>query len=199
MGHRVRHSSNGGAVKAAAATAAARSSLTAGPPAESEIPAVAIPVPTPVEEQPPAAEFLNRDLQWLEFNARVLHEALDDRTPLLERVRFLGIFTSNLDEFFMKRAATLRRQSARGALSASSADGWAPAEVFAEARKRVRPILVNQAECYASVIRPELARNGIHLLEWDDLTAALRSGSVRSAQFSRCTPCLASAGRISSV
>ena len=66
---------------------------------------VAPPVTSPQATGGPAAdgEFLNRDLSWLEFNRRVLHEALDERTPLLERVRFLSIFTSNLDEFFMKR------------------------------------------------------------------------------------------------
>src|SRR5689334_18126498 len=74
-------------------------------------------------------EFLNRDLSWLEFNRRVLHEALDERTPLLERVRFLGIFTSNLDEFFMKRGASLRHQAAKGMVSAA-ADGLTPAQVF---------------------------------------------------------------------
>ena len=60
-------------------------------------------------EEPPQ-EFLNRETQWLEFNHRVLSEALDPRTPLLERVRFHGIFTSNMDEFFMKRVGGLRRQ-----------------------------------------------------------------------------------------
>ncbi|HVK60080.1 MAG TPA: hypothetical protein VM432_00970, partial [Bdellovibrionales bacterium] len=60
------------------------------------------------EEAP--QEFLNRDLEWIEFNARVLNEALDSRTPLLERVKFLGIFTSNFDEFFMKRVGNLKRQ-----------------------------------------------------------------------------------------
>src|SRR5246127_2113582 len=55
--------------------------------------------------------WIDRDISWLEFNQRVLAEALDERTPLLERVKFLAIFTSNLDEFFMKRVSVLRRQS----------------------------------------------------------------------------------------
>src|SRR6187200_998763 len=91
-------------------------------------------------------EFLNRDLSWLEFNRRVLHEALDERTPLLERVRFLGIFTNNLDEFFMKRLATLRRQAVLGSATLS-ADGRTPAEVLAAVRKAVQPMLDQQARC----------------------------------------------------
>ena len=71
-------------------------------------------------------EFLNRDLSWLEFNRRVLNEALDDRTPLLERVRFLGIFTSNLDEYFMKRVGGLKRQLAAGVVAHSLTDSRPP-------------------------------------------------------------------------
>ena len=74
-------------------------------------------------------------MSWLEFNRRVLHEALDDRTPLLERVRFLGIFTSNLDEYFMKRIAGLRRQIAAGVLTPTP-DGLTPAETFEAIRSR---------------------------------------------------------------
>ena len=58
-------------------------------------------------------QYFNRELSWIEFNARVLHEALDERTPLLERLKFLAIFESNLDEFFMVRVAVIRRQLER--------------------------------------------------------------------------------------
>src|SRR5829696_3626595 len=75
-------------------------------------------------------EFLNRDLSWLEFNRRVLHEALDERTPLLERIRFLGIFTNNLDEFFMKRIGALKRQIAAGVMTPSP-DGMTPRQTLA--------------------------------------------------------------------
>jgi polyphosphate kinase len=124
----------------------------------------------PGAERPDLPQFLNRDLSWLEFNRRVLHEALDERTPLLERLRFLGIFTSNLDEFFMKRLATLRRQAVLGSATLS-ADGRTPAEVFAAVRKAVQPMLEQQARCFNREIRPRLAAAGIHLLAWRDLTA----------------------------
>lgn len=118
-----------------------------------------------VEEAP--QEFLNREIEWLEFNSRVLNEALDSRTPLLERVRFLGIFTSNLDEFFMKRVGWLRRQVEVGVQR--KAGGLTPVQQLAAIRARVLPDLKNQAECFQKVLVPELAKNGVHLLAWSAL------------------------------
>src|SRR6478672_2604453 len=99
--------------------------------------------------------WVDRDLSWLEFNRRVLNEALDERTPLLERVRFLGIFTSNLDEFFMKRVGALKRQMLTGALSRTP-DGRTAAEILLALRQALLPMLQNQADCYAKVLKPAL-------------------------------------------
>ena len=103
--------------------------------------------------------WFDRDLGWLEFNRRVLAEALDERTPLLERVKFLAIFTSNLDEFFMKRMAVLRehRTPARERL-------------IAEIRERLLPMLRQRAECFRDHLVPDLARHRIHLRHWEALT-----------------------------
>src|SRR3982751_5528859 len=86
-------------------------------------------LPPPIESMAtaPSEEFLNRDMSWLWFNRRVLHEAFDDRNPLLERVRFLQIFTSNLDEFFMKRVGTLERLASSKQVKLTR-DGLVPAE-----------------------------------------------------------------------
>jgi polyphosphate kinase len=109
--------------------------------------------------------WLDRDLSWLEFNRRVLHEALDGRNPLLERVKFLAIFTSNLDEFFMKRMALIRP---------SSDDASHPAverrELLARKRETIISMLSDQASCFGQVIRPHLAEHGIHLLAWTELS-----------------------------
>src|SRR5277367_2760161 len=94
---------------------------TAGKSAE--VPKTLVPESKP--GQTAHGEFFNREVSWLEFNRRVLNEAIDERTPLLERVRFLEIFTSNLDEFFMKRVGGLKRQIAGGVISYSS-DGMSP-------------------------------------------------------------------------
>lgn len=111
----------------------------------------------------------NRELSWLQFNERVLCEAIDERTPLLERVRFLGIFTSNLDEFFMKRVGGLKRQ-VQVKVSALSLDGMTPSQQLASIRASVVPMLEQQAQCYNDVIRPGLAEEGVHLLRWAQLT-----------------------------
>lgn len=113
--------------------------------------------------------YFNRELSWLKFNARVLHEAVDDRTPLLERLKFLGIFTSNLDEFFMKRVGGLKRQ-VQAQVGALSVDGLTPAQQLVEIRSACLPMLDLQAKTFTEVIRPALAQNNVHLLTWPDLT-----------------------------
>ena len=107
--------------------------------------------------------WIDRDLSWLDFNERVLAEALDERTPLLERAKFLAIFTSNLDEFFMKRFAVLRQ--------ASTAEQQ---KQFVQLREKLLPALVLQAECYRNSVIPALAQHGILLRRWDDLSIAQR-------------------------
>jgi polyphosphate kinase len=105
------------------------------------------------------AVWIDRDLSWLDFNERVLAEALDERTPLLERAKFLAIFTSNLDEFFMKREAVLRA----GTTEAQHA-------LMQKIREKLLGSLRRQAECYRQVIIPGLAEHGVFLRPWDDLT-----------------------------
>jgi len=116
-------------------------------------------------------EFLNRELTWLEFNRRVLHEALDERTPLLERLGFLAIFNSNLDEFYQKRVGGLKRQIAAG-LNMRSSDGMTPQQQLKAIRQVVVEMLDQQAHCFEHQLKPQLAEHDIHLLEWADLTAA---------------------------
>ncbi|MEI6515576.1 MAG: polyphosphate kinase 1 [bacterium] len=115
------------------------------------------------------AEFLDRDLNWLEFNRRVLNEAIDERTPLLERVNFLSIFTSNLDEFVMKRVYGLREQVWVG-VTHPEADEHTSESLLHAIHGVIQEMLVTQAATYHSAIKPALAQQGIHLLSWDKLT-----------------------------
>jgi polyphosphate kinase len=119
--------------------------------------------------------WIDRDVSWLEFNRRVLHEALDERTPLLERVKFLAIFSANLDEFFMKRMWRLADPTGLAAP--------AQRELAARIRVMVTSMLDEQAGCYIQVLRPRLAEHGIRLVGWDDLDAAQRDEA--SAVFER--------------
>jgi polyphosphate kinase len=117
--------------------------------------------------------YFNRELSWLQFNARVLEEALDQTTPLLERVKFLSIFFSNLDEFFMIRVSGLRRQHAGGALVAP-ADGMSPAQQLTAIHDRLEPQLAEAARCWAEDLQPKLSSAGIHVLPYDELKSKQR-------------------------
>jgi len=115
------------------------------------------------------SRFLDRDVTWLEFNRRVLHQAVDERTPLLERVMFLSIFTSNLDEFIQKRIHRLKRMIEAG-MSARRPGDRTPRETLDAMRASIIAMLQQQARVYREAIHPLLGEEGIHLLEWDDLT-----------------------------
>ncbi|MCP4203492.1 MAG: polyphosphate kinase 1 [bacterium] len=112
--------------------------------------------------------YFNRELSWLDFNSRVLDEALSQDKPLLERVKFLSIFSSNLDEFFMVRVSGLRRQLESGTLSAPP-DGMTPSEQLAGIRERLVPELKRRTRAWEEDLRPALAAVGIYVHDYDHL------------------------------
>ena len=122
------------------------------------------------EPQAPAIDlrdpslYLNRELSWLEFNRRVLHEALDPRTPLLERLKFLGIFSSNLDEFFQVRVAGLKQQSAAGIVE-RTADGMTPEDQLWAISSIVRELVRQHRHCLMHDVLPALATQGLTLFQ----------------------------------
>lgn len=109
------------------------------------------------------ALYLNRELSWLEFNRRVLHEGLDPRTPLLERIKFLGIFSSNLDEFFQVRVAGLKRQVAAG-FAERTADGLTPEEQLRRIAATVRELMAQARHSLERDILPALMGHGVSLV-----------------------------------
>jgi polyphosphate kinase len=113
--------------------------------------------------------YFNRELSWLDFNARVLELAEDERQPLLERVKFAAIYTSNLDEFFMIRVAGVHDQVDAG-LNEPGSDGRRPVEVLDEIRRRVLGFDERHNRCIVGELRPALARHGIEILRWDEAT-----------------------------
>ncbi|MBD2409302.1 RNA degradosome polyphosphate kinase [Nostoc calcicola FACHB-389] len=118
--------------------------------------------------------YLNRELSWLEFNGRVLHEACDDRTPLLERLKFLAIFCSNLDEFFMVRVAGLKQQ-VEAKVSLLTPDGRTPQQQLDDIRSTLIPQVKKQHQHFEQVLRPLLANHGIHILNYIDLNQTQRN------------------------
>lgn len=121
------------------------------------------------------ALYFNRELSWLEFNRRVLHEALDPRTPLLERVKFLAIFSSNLDEFFQVRVAGLKHQVVAHFVE-RTADGLSAEEQLRAIAATVRGLVARHQECLTGEVLPALAEQGVTLVtRWADLDEADRA------------------------
>ena len=113
--------------------------------------------------------YQDRELTWLDFDTRVLELTEDPTIPLLERVRFLAIFSSNLDEFFMVRVASLKAKIERGVTTANSA-GYTPQELLKIVLQRTQELVRIQAERFRDVIVPELAQHGIEFLKIDELS-----------------------------
>ncbi len=118
--------------------------------------------------------YINRELSWLEFNSRVLHEAGDPRTPLLERLKFLAIFCSNLDEFFMVRVAGLKQQ-VEAKVSTLTPDGRTPQQQLDDIRATLIPQITKQHQQFEQVLRKELVNHGIHILDYIDLNQEQRT------------------------
>src|SRR5436190_9544244 len=115
--------------------------------------------------------FLNRELSWLEFNRRVLAEAMNPSNPLLERVKFFCIVSSNLDEFFEVRVAGLKQQIESDVVE-RSLDGCTATESMRALTKRARAMVDEQYGFWRNVLRPELAKSGIRFLDISELDAA---------------------------
>jgi polyphosphate kinase len=116
------------------------------------------------------ALFINREVSWIRFNYRVLEEAQDPSHPLLERVKFLAISGSNLDEFFMTRASILEQQIERGDFEPTPGSRMTPLQQITVTRSEILPLLRRQKECWEQELAPLLAREGIRILKPKDLT-----------------------------
>ncbi|PZF83029.1 RNA degradosome polyphosphate kinase [Jiangella anatolica] len=123
------------------------------------------------EPTKPEERYLDRELSWLAFNTRVLELAEDPDVPLLERARFLAIFSSNLDEFYMIRVAGLKRRIAAG-VAFPSVSGMMPREVLERTLDRTRELMARQTQCFRSDVLPGLVKEGIDIARWDDLDDA---------------------------
>ncbi|HEY1728874.1 MAG TPA: polyphosphate kinase 1 [Candidatus Baltobacteraceae bacterium] len=133
---------------------------------------IAVAVEAPPLDHP--SLYINRELSWLEFNNRVLEEAFDRTNPLLERLKFIAICTTNLDEFFMIRVAALKQQVEAEVIRRSD-DGLTPAETLAAISEKLRVALKRQTACLQEMILPEMAGYGIRVLRIGELNADQRS------------------------
>ncbi|MEO3936672.1 RNA degradosome polyphosphate kinase [Dermatophilaceae bacterium Soc4.6] len=121
------------------------------------------------EAELPVDRFLEREVSWLQFNERVLQLAMDEDVPLLERAKFLAIFSSNLDEFFMVRVAGLKRRIATG-LAVRSAAGLEPREVLEGISEVAQQLSQLQSQVFRDQVRPALEDEGITISRWDELS-----------------------------
>ena len=117
--------------------------------------------------------YFSRELSWLEFNARVLQEAIDSRTPLLERLKFVGIFSANLDEFFMVRLAGLKKQLEAG-VSTLTPDGRTPAQQLTAVSNSLHELVKKQESIFENTLKHELVKEGIHILNYLELNQEQR-------------------------
>ena len=134
--------------------------------------------------------YLNRELAWIDFNQRVLAQAMDPRTPLLEQAKFSAIFSNNLDEFFMVRVASLKSQVEAG-IETPSVDGLSPLEQLTAIQAKLRPLLEQQQQHYRDTLRPQLAEHGVQVLDYEQLNGEQRAWvnkHFRSAIFPVLTP-----------
>ena len=127
----------------------------------------------------PDHRFINRDISWMQFNSRVLDEAADAGNPLLERLNFISIVSSNLDEFCMVRLAGIAGQLAHGYRTVHKKHGYDPARLIAELKRLIRRQVERQYQLFDETLLPELERNSIVIARMDDLTAAQKKTAAR--------------------
>ena len=163
-----------GPVAVVAAAEPAAPAPASSTPSAASTPSASSGPPAPAPSGSPADHpdrFLDRELSWLAFNERVLELARDENLPLLERARFLAIFASNLDEFFMVRVAGLKRRIATG-LAVTAASGLEPREVLDAISRRAHDLQAAHAGVYRDAVAPALSDRGIALVHWDALSEA---------------------------
>src|SRR6201991_4896924 len=153
--------------------AEARLDETAWQPGDSTLGAPPATTPAAIDDALPEDRYLNRELSWLDFNARVLALPAGTSLPLLERAKFLAIFASNLAEFYMVRVAGLKRRDEMG-LSVRSADGLSPREQLRRNNERTQQIASRHAHVFLDSVRPALADEGIVIVTWAELDDAER-------------------------
>src|SRR4051812_38477336 len=133
-------------------------------------------------------QFINRELSWLEFNQRVLDQAVDLSNPLLERLKFFCISHSNLDEYFEVRVAGIKQQI-EAEVAERSLDGLTPRETFRAIRERVSKMVEDQYRCWGQSVRPELVKQGICFLDFHQLSAG-QFNWVQSYYYAEIRPVL---------